>query len=59
MKVKELLNKFKEMEVEDLTILLQFIEIISNLSKEEQEVVEKLFNILEKAIDKNFVRRKK
>lgn len=59
MKVKEILNKLGKLESSELLLILQFIGIVADLPKEDQKVISDLFELLEKKIDENFIKKPK
>ena len=59
MKVKDLLDKIGKLSLDELAILTNFLLLVVSLNKEDQKTIQELFELLDKKIRENFIKKKK
>ena len=59
MKVKDLLDKIGKLSLDELTIITNFLILVVSLNIEDQKTVQELFELLDKKIRENFIKKKK
>lgn len=59
MKIKEMMDRFGEMDVSEAGTFLKFMGLVIELDEGDQKIIADLFELLGKKIGENFVRKKK
>lgn len=59
MKVKDLIDKIGKLSLDELAILTNFLILVVSLDIEDQKTIQELFELLDKKIRENFIKKKK
>ena len=59
MKIKDITEKLGELEVEELGIIGKFLILVALMKSEDAKITTDFFQLVDKKIDENFVKKKK
>ena len=59
MKIKDFTEKLGELDIKEMGIIIQFIGMVALMNDEDAKIAIDFFELLDKKIDENYIKRKK